>query len=64
MNEWIEVRERMPDYANETILISDGSEVYSGFFSSNHEFCFNSMDVCDEQDFHVSHWMPLPEAPK
>lgn len=64
MNKWISVKDKSPNYINETILLSDGYEVFPGFFSSNHEYMINAEEICEEYNFYPTHWMPLPEPPK
>lgn len=63
-NEWINVKNRLPPIVNETILISDGVDVYSGFFDSMHEWRMGLSELCEDLEFNVTHWMPLPDAPK
>lgn len=61
--QWIKVKEKKPDICNVTILLSDGFEVYPGFFDSELQFRFNGQDVCEDQDFDVIYWMELPSPP-
>ena len=53
--EWISVDERLPEQANHYLTVSEEG-IYVRFYSSewgwNHDFG------------EVTHWMPLPEAPK
>lgn len=64
MNEWISVKDKLSEPINETILFTDGEGVFPGFFSSNHEYMLNAEETCEECNFYVTHWMPLPEPPK
>lgn len=53
--QWISVKERLPDNALEVIAISNGK---STAFLHKLAYC---RWVIDET---ITHWMPLPEAPK
>lgn len=64
MSEWISVEDKLPDAINVTLIITDGFQVFTGFLSSMHEWCFNSQDTCEECDFWVTHYMPLPNPPE
>lgn len=54
-NGWISVKERLPDNALEVIAISNGK---STAFLHKLAYC---RWIIDET---ITHWMPLPEAPK
>lgn len=66
MNEWISVKNRIPEY-NTEILIIDGEYIRIGDCWENHcaiddepKQYFSSSDGYMK----VTHWMPLPELPK
>ena len=56
-SEWISVEERLPEMY-EDVLYFNGHSVGVDFICSDGMWC--------EEDVHndVTHWMPLPEAPK
>lgn len=59
---WISVKDDTP-VINETVIISDGFEVFTGFYSSMHEWHMQNTELCKNVDFDVFYWMPLPEPP-
>lgn len=65
MSEWINIKDKENEpVVNETILLTDGREVYSGFLDSELEYRLSSQDSCEDIDFFVTHWMQFPEPPK
>lgn len=58
---WISIDERLPE-ARETILYFDGEWVDACFFDGDD---FMTLDTYESDKIDgVTHWMPLPEAPK
>lgn len=67
MNEWISVKDRLPEI-DEFILVYCGNSIAVCIFTLPRlgESCFM---LCDDINnlrslFNVTHWMPLPELPK
>lgn len=65
--EWISVAERLPEQSGEYLTYHEG--VFSTLEYSKRHKMFNASDDLDEKFskancIEVSHWMPLPEAPK
>jgi len=61
MNEWINVEDRLP---KEEILFLSFSDIYGyqlGMYSSNPD---NSNQLPMAEALKITHWMPLPAAPK
>lgn len=58
---WLKVSIDAP--TNTDLLITDGYEVYVGFLDSMHEWRMNNQDLCDDIDFHISHYMEFPSLP-
>ncbi len=60
---WISVKDRLPK-KGVRVLLYDYDEVVVGYLiSSVYRHCFKACQF-DEQFFHVTHWMPLPNPPK
>jgi hypothetical protein len=67
MNEWISVKERLPEKSGKYLTISP-----SGIYSIlNYSAKYRAFNIYDEQPksslkycLEVTHWMPLPAAPK
>lgn len=65
--EWISVDERLPEKSGDYLTYHNG--VISALMYSKRHKLFNAEDTLDEKFskancIEVSHWMPLPEAPK
>lgn len=60
---WISVKDKNNCIINETILISDGYDVYPGFLDSMHNWRMLNQDLCTDIGFDVLFWQPLPDAP-
>jgi hypothetical protein len=62
---WISVKDRLPE-KNDRYLCYDDNQGYSQVFEWYKNFNLNEWDWFDvvNQDFHVTHWMPLPEFPQ
>lgn len=62
---WIPVGVRMPDAHKTVLLACSHAEVIStGFWSDLGRFRIDAEDDSDGATWTVTHWMPLPEAPK
>ncbi len=68
MSEWISVDERLPEELGKYICyFSDGSiETYDFEGLDDGRYGITDVGVGFEatKDWHVTHWMPLPEPPK
>lgn len=60
---WISIKDQK-SIINETVLITDGYDVFPGFLDSMLEWRLLNQDLCEEIDFHVTHFMYLPDPPK
>lgn len=58
-SEWISVEERLPDREGKYLVYT-----WKGYimFSNFCDYCLDG-DLCFD-NYNVTHWMPLPEAPK
>lgn len=64
MSEWISVKEKdNSPIINETILITDGYDVFPAFLDSDLTFRMLDQENCEDIGFHVLYWMPLPSPP-
>ena len=61
MTKWIRCNKNIPINTNH--IITDGLDVSVGFFDSYHVWRFANQDVCDEQEFIVTHYMEFPGPP-
>ena len=75
MSEWISVKDRLPENSGEYIVVAcdEGCPYGEGIWYATvvvcAEYAFNSWTWCEGSheyslDGIVTHWMPLPEAPK
>lgn len=67
VGEWISVKDRLPDSSGNYLTYRDGY-CYVLSYSTKHKL-FNTFDEVDSEGakrYHiaVTHWMPLPSAPK
>ena len=65
--EWISVEDRLPAYEQQVIALSESGEVTLGIISpstNEKEYGKYCADNAFECLTFVTHWMPLPEAPK
>ena len=60
--EWISVDERLPETNEEVLVYSSVGKIYTACYIrvDGIEFWFENIDGFRE----ITHWMPLPEAPK
>lgn len=62
--DWHPVKDKSQDIPiNTNVLITDGYEVYVGFYDSYHEWLLQDQTVCSDIGFHISHWQEFPEPP-
>lgn len=62
---WISVKDKdKSPIINETILVSDGYEVFPAFLDSMHIYKNMLDEPWDELNFDVLFWMPLPLPPE
>ncbi len=63
--EWIDIKNKVPDFHVPILFYVDGTGVMKGaFYRNSHKF--KAYDRYTEAAFYkadVSHWMPLPEPP-
>ena len=57
---WISVEERLPENDND-VLIMTPTGVSIGYCNI---YCGYWADYINDEDDHITHWMPLPEPPK
>lgn len=79
-SQWICVKDRLPEFvdistyeksSNDVLILIDGKHFYIGSYiwvsySEETEFCMRDLDGGYEGvgEMEVTHWMPLPDAPK
>lgn len=70
MNEWISVKDRLPDEDGEVLIYmpnEDWEELIAIVpFSVEHKKFYSYSDevAIDQELKRITHWMPLPEPPK
>lgn len=57
--EWISVEERLPERTGKYLVFTYNRRLYIGVFIDH--YCDG---IAQFDDYKVTHWMPLPEAPK
>ncbi len=63
--EWKNTKNTLQDIpVNTNILITDGYEVFVGFYDSMHEWRMIDQELCIDIDFDVIYWMEFPLPPK
>jgi hypothetical protein len=55
-NKWISVEERFPDIDGKYLVYTKQGFIHVMYYHASGEFGFEA--------WNVTHWMPLPEAPK
>jgi hypothetical protein len=66
MTEWVNVKDSLPK-ERERVLVSGGDGVLWAYHEHNGvvwQCCHQGIYAEDEIVYGVTHWMPLPEAPK
>ena len=61
MNEWISVKDRLPEKTGSLIVFCDGISDCGYYFHDTKDFDADGM--ADGGNEIVTHWMPLPEPP-
>lgn len=64
-NDWISVKERLPEKETFALLFSVDGEVYYGSFGYSKFYAFDSSGIFAAfATYEVSHWQYLPEPPE
>ena len=68
MSEWVNTKERSPEYSGDYIVVTNTGRVTQLSYSTRHN-SFNADDSLDENtakmfSIKVSYWQPLPEPPR
>jgi hypothetical protein len=61
--EWISVEERLPKSPSE-ILVSCCDGVRMMLYEGNNRWWYDPNYIGTAEEYKITHWMPLPEAPK
>ena len=63
-SEWISVEERLPETSDKVLVYCSNGQIYPAkcIRVPGLEFWFE--ETCDHCCHSITHWMPLPEAPK
>lgn len=61
MNEWINVKDRLPEY-NDDVLVIDNGDIYIAHLSKQWDMLPDFYCHAGRIKY-VTHWMPLPEVP-
>lgn len=60
MNEWISVKERLPENKGRYIVYMRGQEPFVSWFDGDIFRTLSTVPIA----YPATHWMPLPELPK
>ena len=63
MNNWISVKDRLPDEKQEILTINSEEKMEVCFYEKEWEGIFQQCDGLIKI-FNITHWQPLPEPPK
>ena len=68
-NEWVSVEDRLPDYSDGMVLLTDGNIVQTGYRNWLFRMDWLPGVYCPKQrpsggEMRVTHWLPLPEPPE
>jgi hypothetical protein len=58
MNNWISVKDRLPDGIDD-VLVTDKYDVRVGYYHSNWNIYSDEL-----LGYEITHWQPLPKAPE
>ncbi len=67
MNDWINVKDRLPTALDLVAFTWDGHEISSEYSinrTTNEWYKINSLDYEESPDRPISHWMPTPIPPQ
>lgn len=68
---WINIKEKEPNFGQNVIAIGtwhgvisgEGESEYMGIVTWNGDCIAIDSDICATEIIHVTHWMPLPKYP-
>ena len=67
-NEWINVKDRLPDESGEYLTFDKSGHFglleYSTLHKKFNVFDCQSIEFVERYSIEITHWMPLPEPPK
>ena len=63
-SQWISVKERLPQESTHCVIRIDDGEYQVAWRENGHWIMFNPCCIYNSQLNNVTHWMPLPAAPK
>jgi len=66
-SEWISVKNKLPEKSDEYIVADESNNVFSLIYRTDIKWCYQAdnkgyHDLYEHND--ITHWMPLPDAPK
>ena len=65
---WISVKDRLPeaydDGSVDASLVTNGYVIHMAYYARDTWFFCESGEMAEPMFYNVTHWMPLPEAPK
>jgi hypothetical protein len=62
MNQWISVKDRLPDFCQHYLVTNGRAQMVAAFNLSGVWDFFDNAVFWDSED--VTHWMPLPQPPE
>lgn len=65
MSEWISVKDRLPQNADEVLVAVEGCVYYCYYRNGKFVFeAYSSCGDCDDEYYNATHWQPLPQPPQ